>query len=90
MRGTQVQRLRRQLDRWRGADAGGSGSGHASDDEYDASLVQLVEQFQRANRLVVDGIAGVATQVALDSALAAPDTPVLQPHPAQQALTRGS
>ena len=41
--------------------------------------MQLVEQFQRANRLTVDGIAGIETQVALDAALAAPDSPLLQP-----------
>ncbi len=43
-----------------------------------ASLTQLVEQFQRANRLAVDGIAGIETQVALDAALAAPDSPLLR------------
>jgi peptidoglycan hydrolase-like protein with peptidoglycan-binding domain len=51
--------------------------------------VQLVEQFQRANRLAVDGIAGIETQVALDAVLAAPDSPLLQPLSAQQASTRG-
>jgi peptidoglycan hydrolase-like protein with peptidoglycan-binding domain len=52
--------------------------------------VQLVEQFQRANRLTVDGIAGIETQVALDAVLSAPDSPLLQPRAAQQASARGS
>lgn len=72
MRGAPVRRLRHELTLWSGT------SDSTSSDEYDSSLVQLVEQFQHAHRLAVDGIAGVETQVALDSALAAPDTPVLQ------------
>ena len=84
MRGAPVRRLRERLNRWSGA------SSHAStSDEYDGSLVQLVEQFQRANRLTVDGIAGIETQVALDAVLATPDSPLLQPRAAQQASTRG-
>jgi peptidoglycan hydrolase-like protein with peptidoglycan-binding domain len=51
--------------------------------------LRLVEDFQRSKHLAVDGVAGTETQVALDSALAAPDSPVLQPRPAQ-ASTRGS
>jgi general secretion pathway protein A len=85
MRGAPVRQLREQLNRW----SGGSSNASTSD-EYDGSLVQLVEQFQRANRLTVDGIAGIETQVALDAVLAAPDSPLLQPHAAQQASTRGS
>jgi len=85
MRGWQVRQLRAQLDHWSGA-----ATGTGANDEYDASLVQLVEQFQRANRLQVDGIAGIETQVALDSALATPDSPLLQTRPTQQASTRGS
>ncbi len=90
MHGAQVKRLREQLDRWRGAAGAAAGGAAAGGDEFDRSLVQLVEQFQRANRLTVDGIAGVETQVALDSALAAPDSPLLQPRPAQQASARGT
>jgi general secretion pathway protein A len=85
MRGSQVRALRALLNHWSGDPPAATTS-----DEYDASLVQLVEQFQRANRLQVDGIAGIETQVALDSALAAPDSPLLQVRPAQQASTRGS
>jgi general secretion pathway protein A len=84
MRGAPVRRLREQLNRW-----SGDGSGASTSDEYDGSLVKLVEQFQRANRLAVDGIAGIETQVALDAVLAAPDSPLLQPRTAQQASTRG-
>jgi general secretion pathway protein A len=46
-------------------------------DRFDASLVTLVEDFQRKNRLAVDGIAGVQTQVALDAALNDTATPFL-------------
>src|ERR1700676_2492781 len=74
MRGAPVRQLREQLNRWSGA-----GSNASTSDAYDGSLVQLVEQFQRANRLAVDGIAGIETQVALDAVLAAPDSPLLQP-----------
>jgi general secretion pathway protein A len=85
MRGSQVRQLRDLLAHW-----SGTNSADAPSDEYDASLVHLVEQFQRANRLQVDGIAGIETQIALDSALASPDSPLLQIHPVQQASTRGS
>jgi general secretion pathway protein A len=47
-------------------------------DRFDASLVTLVEDFQRKNRLAVDGIAGVQTQVALDAALNDTTTPFLR------------
>jgi general secretion pathway protein A len=83
MHGALVRRLREQLGRWRGAD------GPANSDAFDGDLMQLVEQFQRANRLTVDGVAGIETQVALDSALATPDSPLLEPHTAP-APTRGS
>ncbi|MGA2562465.1 MAG: AAA family ATPase [Steroidobacteraceae bacterium] len=73
MHGVQVRRLREQLDRWRGA------ASPAPGDDYDENLMRLVEQFQRANRLSVDGIAGIETQVALDAAIAAPDSPLLAP-----------
>ncbi|HTT06364.1 MAG TPA: AAA family ATPase [Steroidobacteraceae bacterium] len=73
MHGAPVQRLRSQLERWRGLAAAAQSS-----DRYDASLMQLVEQFQRASHLAVDGVAGIETQVALDAALAAPDSPLLQ------------
>jgi general secretion pathway protein A len=84
MHGVPVQHLRTELERWRGSeDAPDTG------DAFDAGLLRLVEDFQRAKHLAVDGVAGMETQVALDAALAAPDSPVLQPRPAQ-ASTRGS
>jgi hypothetical protein len=42
-----------------------------------------VRDFQRGHQLSVDGIAGVQTQIALASAVAGPDAPLLsaaQPH----------
>jgi general secretion pathway protein A len=50
----------------------------ATNDRYDAALVSEVEEFQRKNRLAVDGIAGVQTQVALDAALNDATTPFLR------------
>jgi general secretion pathway protein A len=47
-------------------------------DRFDPELVTLVEEFQRRNRLAVDGIAGVQTQVALDAALNDAATPFLR------------
>ena len=83
MHGALVRRLREQLGRWRGADSNPTNS-----DAFDGDLMQLVEQFQRANRLTVDGVAGIETQVALDAALAGPDSPRLEPR-AATASTRG-
>jgi general secretion pathway protein A len=85
MHGSQVRHLRALLNHW----SGDPGEGPPSDD-YDDSLVQMVERFQRASRLQVDGIAGIETQIALDSALATADSPLLQIRPLQQASTRGS
>jgi general secretion pathway protein A len=83
MHGALVRHLRQQLRTWRGADAG-----VAPGDTYDGDLMQLVEQFQRASRLTVDGVAGIETQVALDAALATPDSPLLDPR-ASVTPTRG-
>ncbi len=47
-------------------------------DRFDTELATLVEDFQRRNRLAVDGIAGVQTQVALDAALNDAATPFLR------------
>jgi len=83
MHGALVRHLREQLGRWR--TDGGLGGG----DAYDGDLTQAVEQFQRAKRLTVDGVAGIETQVALDAALATPDSPLLDPRAAPTS-TRGS
>ncbi|MEO8016583.1 MAG: AAA family ATPase [Pseudomonadota bacterium] len=50
----------------------------SANDRFDAELATLVEDFQRRNRLAVDGIAGVQTQVALDAALNDSATPFLR------------
>lgn len=73
MRGAQVRWLRESLERLHG---GGAGDTPASD-VFDAQLTSLVRDFQRQHQLVVDGIAGVQTQIALASAVAGPDAPLL-------------
>jgi general secretion pathway protein A len=72
-RSARVKWLRDSLRRVNGMPADESGS-----DRFDASLVSMVEEFQRKHRLVVDGIAGVQTQVALDAALNDAATPFLR------------
>jgi general secretion pathway protein A len=73
MRAPAVQWLRRSLQQVNGLPVEATAS-----DRYDAALVALVQDFQRRNRLLVDGIAGLQTQIALDAALGAPDTPFLR------------
>jgi general secretion pathway protein A len=72
MRGDEVRWLRRSLNALRGA---------ASDPEhgdlYDQELAIAVQNFQREHRLNVDGIAGLQTQLVLDTALAEPGSPLL-------------
>ena len=72
MRTPSVRWLRRSLQRVNGLPVEEQPS-----DRYDSSLVSLVQDFQRRHRLDVDGIAGIQTQIALDAALGAPDTPFL-------------
>lgn len=72
-RNARVKWLRDSLRRVNGLPA----EEQPGNDRFDASLVTLVEDFQRKNRLAVDGIAGVQTQVALDSALNDSATPFL-------------
>jgi general secretion pathway protein A len=72
-RNARVKWLRDSLRRVNGLPAEESGN-----DRYDSSVVSLVEEFQRRNRLAVDGIAGVQTQVALDAALNDSTTPFLR------------
>jgi general secretion pathway protein A len=62
MRGEGVRWLRQQL-----STARGESSTEPASDYYDEDLVKMVEEFQRQNRLNVDGIAGVQTQIVLDS-----------------------
>jgi general secretion pathway protein A len=73
MRGAEVRWLRQGLQQARGEPARTGGS-----DVYDKDLVRLVEDFQRAHRLNVDGIAGQQTVVMLDAQLAAPGSPTLR------------
>ena len=72
MRGDEVRWLRRSLNALYGA---------ASDPEhgdlYDEELAIAVQNFQREHRLNADGIAGLQTQVVLDTALAEPGSPLL-------------
>ncbi len=84
MHGERVRHLRQQLQRWRGA-----ADIDSTSDQYDQSMVHLVEAFQRASLLNVDGVAGVETQVALDAALAVPGSPVLQQRAARVLPSRG-
>jgi general secretion pathway protein A len=72
MRGAGVLWLRRSLEKLAGVAAQGPAS-----NVYDASLADLVRQFQRSHRLTVDGIAGIRTQIALAGALASPGSPLL-------------
>ena len=71
-RNERVRWLRDSLRRVNGLPADDS-----ANDRFDAELATLVEDFQRRNRLAVDGIAGVQTQVALDAALNDSATPFL-------------
>jgi general secretion pathway protein A len=73
MRGPAVQQLRARLLQWRGQPVLTPVSS-----AFDAELAQLVEEFQRAHHLMVDGVAGIETQLLLDAALAAPGTPLLR------------
>ncbi len=72
MRGDDVRWLRDSLRAAQGLPAAPPGN-----DLYDDELVQLVQDFQRQHRLAVDGVAGVQTQIALDTALNATDSPTI-------------
>ena len=73
MRGPAVHSLRTQL-----LQASSAPKGSEHNYSFDNGLTKLVEDFQRAHHLTVDGIAGVETQMLLDAVLAAPGTPLLQ------------
>jgi general secretion pathway protein A len=72
MHGDEVRWLRRSLAALRGAS-----SDPERGDFYDEELAIAVQNFQREHRLNVDGIAGLQTQVVLDTALAEPGSPLL-------------
>jgi general secretion pathway protein A len=46
-------------------------------DVYDDDLVRLVQDFQRQHRLAVDGVAGVQTQIVLDTTINATGSPTI-------------
>ena len=73
MHGDEVRWLRRSLNALHGA-----ASDPERGDVYDEELAIAVQNFQREHRLNVDGIAGLQTQVVLDTALAEPGSPLLQ------------
>jgi murein L,D-transpeptidase YcbB/YkuD len=62
MQGEGVRWLRNSLN-----SVHGRSSEEDSSDYYDEELVKMVEDFQRQHRLNVDGIAGVQTQIVLDT-----------------------
>jgi peptidoglycan hydrolase-like protein with peptidoglycan-binding domain len=72
MRGEQVRWLRHSLQRLHGV----QGDAPVSD-VFDGELAGEVREFQRLHQLAVDGIAGVQTQIALASAVAGADAPLL-------------
>jgi len=73
MRGDDVRWLREGLSLLTGAPV------EAGDpDVFDADLERQVEDFQRSRRLAVDGIAGVQTQLVLESAIGTPGAPTLE------------
>ena len=72
MRGDEVRWLRRSLNALHGA-----ASDPERGDVYDQELAIAVQNFQREHRLNVDGIAGLQTQVVLDTTLAEPGSPLL-------------
>jgi general secretion pathway protein A len=78
MKGAEVRWLRRSLNALQGAS-----TDPELGDVYDEQLASAVQAFQREHRLNVDGIAGLQTQVALDTALAEPGSPLLLPNAAR-------
>ena len=46
-------------------------------DYYDEELARLVQDFQRQHRLAIDGVAGVQTQIVLDTMLNATGSPTI-------------
>jgi general secretion pathway protein A len=74
MRGDDVRWLRQGLEQLSGLPVS-----ETVGDYFDIELEHLVENFQRSRRLEVDGVAGLQTQLVLDSALGMPGTPTLSP-----------
>ena len=57
--------------------AQGNAPQDAPNDYFDAELVRMVEEFQRKHRLNVDGVAGVQTQMVLDTLINTDGAPLL-------------
>jgi general secretion pathway protein A len=72
MRGEDVRWLRDSLRTAQGLPAVKGGN-----DAYDEELTRLVQDFQRQHRLTVDGVAGVQTQIVLDTVIGATGSPTL-------------
>jgi general secretion pathway protein A len=72
MQGAGVRWLRDSLNTAHGRAKDGNSS-----DVYDEELVHMVEDFQRQHRLNVDGIAGVQTQIVLDTLTNSNGAPLL-------------
>ncbi|HET9694735.1 MAG TPA: peptidoglycan-binding protein, partial [Steroidobacteraceae bacterium] len=73
MRGAEVKWLRENLRVAQGLPEGAAGS-----DVYDEELTRLVQDFQRQHRLNADGVAGVQTQIVLDTVLNPAASPTLE------------
>jgi general secretion pathway protein A len=72
MRGADVKWLRESLRTAQGLPAAPGGG-----DSYDDDLTRLVQDFQRQHRLAVDGVAGVQTQIVLDTVIGATGSPTI-------------
>ncbi len=72
MRGEDVRWLRESLQL-----AAGLAPASVASDVYDEDLTRRVQDFQRQHRLAVDGIAGVQTQIVLDTVLNATGSPTI-------------
>ncbi|HVN42483.1 MAG TPA: AAA family ATPase [Steroidobacteraceae bacterium] len=73
MRGNEVRWLRNSLRTAEGLPVGAK----PGSDLYDDDLVRLVQDFQRQHRLNSDGVAGVQTQIVLDTVLNATSSPTI-------------
>jgi general secretion pathway protein A len=71
MRGPEVRWLRKSLNSAQGRPA------EPATDVFDEELAHMVENFQREHHLNVDGIAGVQTQIVLDTIVNPPGAPLL-------------
>jgi general secretion pathway protein A len=72
MRGDDVRWLRESVRA-----AQGLATAAPVSDYYDEDLTRLVQDFQRQHRLAVDGVAGVQTQIVLDTTINATGSPTI-------------